>query len=137
MASGSGGGSDRGRHQPRHPAGRHQWALAFIRQPTPYTALSFENAGHLPASLAKGAPLDLTFSVTNQEGRDLRYRYLVTSASSGQVPVVLQRGSRDPRRGPAQGIRERRPNVPALPLSGAGVPAGFRRVHRRAGRTAR
>jgi len=74
------------------PAGRHQWALSFIRQPTPYTVLSFENAGHLPATLPSGGRLDLAFAVTNHEGRDLRYRYLVTSASSGQIPVVLHRG---------------------------------------------
>jgi len=74
------------------PAGRHQWALSLIRQPTPYTVLSFENAGHLPTSLPSGGRLDLAFAVTNHEGRDLRYRYLVTSASSGQIPVVLHRG---------------------------------------------
>ena len=73
------------------PAGRHQWAVSFIRQPTPYTVLSFENAGHLPTTLSSGGHLELTFAVTNHEGRDVRYRYLVTSASSGQIPVVLQR----------------------------------------------
>jgi hypothetical protein len=74
------------------PAGRHQWALSFIRQPTPYTVLSFENAGHLPTTLPSGGRLDLSFAVTNHEGRDVRYRYFVTSASNGQVPVVLHRG---------------------------------------------
>ena len=74
------------------PAGRHQWALSFIRQPTPDTVLSFENAGHLPTTVSSEGRLDLSFSVTNHEGRDIRYRYLVTSASGGQIPVVLQRG---------------------------------------------
>jgi len=74
------------------PAGRHQWALSLIRQPTPYTVLTFENAGHLPTGVSSGGRLDLSFSVTNHEGRNVRYRYLVTSASSGQIPVVLQRG---------------------------------------------
>ncbi len=74
------------------PAGRHQWALSFIRQPTPYTVLSFEDAAHLPTTVPSGAHLDLAFAVTNHEGRDLRYRYVVTSASSGQVPVVLHSG---------------------------------------------
>ncbi len=74
------------------PAGRHQWALSLIRQPTPYTVLSFENAGSLPTTVPSGGSLDLAFAVTNHEGRDLSYRYLVTSASSGQVPVVLRRG---------------------------------------------
>ena len=77
------------------PAGRHQWALSLIRQPTPYTVLSFENAGHLPTTVPAEGRLDLTFSVTNHEGRDVRYRYLVTNASSGQIPVVLQRGILD------------------------------------------
>jgi hypothetical protein len=74
------------------PAGRHQWALSLIRQPTPYTVLSFENAGHLPTTASSDGHLDLSFSVTNHEGHDVKYRYLVTSASSGQIPVVLQRG---------------------------------------------
>jgi len=74
------------------PAGRHQWALSLIRQPTPYTALSFEDPYRLPTTLPAGAHLNLAFAVTNREGRDLRYRYVVTSASSGQVPVVLRSG---------------------------------------------
>ena len=74
------------------PAGRHQWALSLIRQPTPYTVLSFENAARLPASLPEGAHLGLSFAVTNHEGRDIRYRYVVSSAAIGQDPAILKSG---------------------------------------------
>lgn len=72
------------------PAGRHQWALSFVRQPTYYTSLSFVDAAHLPTTVPKGSPLNLAFTVANHEGRDLVYRYSVTSAGPGQVPVVLR-----------------------------------------------
>jgi hypothetical protein len=72
------------------PAGRHQWALSFIRQPTPYTTLAFADAAHLPTTLPSGGRLDLMFTVANHEGHVVRYRYVVTSASNAQTPVVLR-----------------------------------------------
>jgi hypothetical protein len=74
------------------PAGRHQWALAFVRQPTHTTTLAFEHPATLPSSAVSGAPVALAFTVANQEGRDLRYRYVVTSGSEGQAPAVLEQG---------------------------------------------
>jgi hypothetical protein len=71
------------------PAGRHQWGLSFVRQPTDYTSLSFVDAAHLPTTVPEGSPLHLAFTVANQEGRDLDYPYSVTSASRGQVPVLV------------------------------------------------
>jgi hypothetical protein len=71
------------------PAGRHQWALSFVRQPTYYTSLSFVDAAHLPTTVPKGSTIHLSFTVANHEGRGLNYPYSVTSASRGQVPVLL------------------------------------------------
>ena len=75
------------------PAGRHQWAISIIRQPTHYTTLSFQDAGNLPSSITSGAPMHLSFTVANHEGRRIRYPYVLTSAnvSPGRAPTVLDR----------------------------------------------
>lgn len=65
------------------PAGRHQWALSLFRQPTYYTALSFNKAWALPATAAWDAPLHVSFSVANHEGRAVRYRYVLTEKADG------------------------------------------------------
>lgn len=65
------------------PAGRHQWALSLFRQPTYYTALSFNKAWALPATVAWDAPLNVSFSVANHEGRAVRYRYVLTEKAGG------------------------------------------------------
>jgi hypothetical protein len=75
------------------PGGRHQWALAIVRQPTRYTVLSFQDAADLPDQLGAGGNVDLSFAVTNDEGRPLRYEYVVTSASGPQDAVVLLRAT--------------------------------------------
>jgi hypothetical protein len=59
------------------PAGRHQWALSIIRQPARYTALSFRYGWLIPKFGIKGASMDLFFTITNQEGRTLKYRYII------------------------------------------------------------
>jgi hypothetical protein len=66
------------------PAGRHQWALSLFRQPTDYTALSFNKAWALPATAAWDAPLSVSFSVSNHEGRTIRYRYLLSETPGGE-----------------------------------------------------
>ncbi len=59
------------------PAGRHQWALSLFRQPTRYTALSFRYAWLLPASGINGKTYPLFFTIRNQEGRSVNYRYII------------------------------------------------------------
>jgi hypothetical protein len=71
------------------PGVRHQWALSFVRQPTHFTALSFEGASNLPATIAPGAPVRLTFNVANNEGRSVAYPYVVTSTDARAGAVVL------------------------------------------------
>jgi hypothetical protein len=65
------------------PAGRHEWALSLFRQPTHYTALSFNQAWALPASVPKGEPIAISFSVANHEGRAIRYRYVLGESPAG------------------------------------------------------
>jgi hypothetical protein len=77
------------------PAGRHQWAVSIIRQPTNYTALSFADAGHLPSTVTAGTPVRVSFSVANHESKLVRYPYVVTSANVGSdtTPTVLERAT--------------------------------------------
>lgn len=63
------------------PGGRHQWAVSLIRQPSPYTALSFTRPTDLPQRIGRFQRVTLTFSVANHEGRAMTYRYVVSSAS--------------------------------------------------------
>jgi hypothetical protein len=72
------------------PAGRHQWALALIRQPTLYTALWFNNASALPVSAVRGRPMTLSFSVANHEGKVVTYRYVVRQEVGGKSQVLAQ-----------------------------------------------
>ena len=65
------------------PAGRHQWALSVLRQPTRYTVLFFHHAGALPARVTAGQPVQVGFTVANREGRAVRYRYVISSYPVG------------------------------------------------------
>jgi hypothetical protein len=77
------------------PAGRHQWALSLFRQPTYYTALSFDKAWALPATAAWDAPLSVSFSVANHEGRAVRYRYVLSERAGGsRTATTLKQSAR-------------------------------------------
>jgi D-inositol-3-phosphate glycosyltransferase len=65
------------------PAGRHQWALSLLRQPTWYTVLSFDRAAVLPARVTAGQPVHVGFTVGNREGRAMRYRYVISTYPGG------------------------------------------------------
>jgi hypothetical protein len=73
--------------------GRHQWALSIFRQPTPYTALSFNRAWALPATAVRNQPVAISFAINNQEGQAVSYRY-VLSESAGGVSQTLGGSSR-------------------------------------------
>lgn len=62
------------------PFGRHQWAESLIRQPAHYSTLAFATPTALPTSIVSGKDVEFSFTVGNQEGRDLDYRYLVASS---------------------------------------------------------
>jgi hypothetical protein len=59
------------------PAGRHQWAISIFRQPTHYTALAIKYAWLLPSTKPLYSRVPLFFTVSNQQGEPLRYRYVV------------------------------------------------------------
>lgn len=76
------------------PQARHQWALSLVRQPTRFTALSFERPGALPAQVVKDAPVTVGFTIANMEGRPLVYRYVLQASSpagsAGSVSGTMQ-----------------------------------------------
>ena len=65
------------------PSARHQWALSLFRQPTPYTALSFGSAWALPKAIVPNEPIPVSFVITNQQGHDETYRYVIRQSSAG------------------------------------------------------
>jgi hypothetical protein len=72
------------------PSGRHQWALSLFRQPTPYTALAFNDASSLPAQAVINKPIAISFTVSNREGRKVSYRYVLTQSPSRTSSVLGQ-----------------------------------------------
>jgi D-inositol-3-phosphate glycosyltransferase len=78
------------------PAGRHQWALSLLRQPTRYTVLFFDRAADLPAHATAAQPVRFRFTVDNREGRDMRYRYVINAypLGDGGRPRPLARSAK-------------------------------------------
>ena len=72
------------------PAGRHQWALSLIRQPTPYTSLFFTKPAALPAAVSWDAPVPVSFSIQNNQGRPTAYRYVITDSAANQTQQLAE-----------------------------------------------
>jgi hypothetical protein len=70
------------------PAGRHQWAISLIRQPTPYTVLSFNKSWAIPTTATAGQPIVFSFTINNGQRHAIKYRYVVTE-STEQVSETL------------------------------------------------
>lgn len=70
------------------PWARHQWALSVERQPAHYTQLGFTNAAALPTTGIRGAGIPVTFIITNNEGRQISYRYVVASGSGTTLTAL-------------------------------------------------
>jgi hypothetical protein len=64
---------------------RHEWALSLIRQNAPYTQLGFTNAAGLPATAVRGNTIPISFAITNDEGKQVSYHYVVASGSSSKL----------------------------------------------------
>ncbi len=62
---------------------RHQLAISFTRQPSPFSALSFTDPTALPSTSRPGRTTEFSFSITNREGRAVSYDYLVTASYGG------------------------------------------------------
>ena len=67
---------------------RHQLAISFSRQPTPYTELYFTNPRTLPTFLSVSRPDSFSFTIVNREGRARVYSYVVTLSSSQGTSTV-------------------------------------------------
>jgi hypothetical protein len=78
---------------------RHQLALSFTRQPTPYTELYFDPMDQVVEAQNGTFPSPISFVITNHEGAATRYSYtaVLTGSSgpfgSGQGDVTLPAGS--------------------------------------------
>jgi hypothetical protein len=70
------------------PAGRHQWALSLFRQPTRYTVLSFNQGWKLPTTAIRNEPIGFSFTVANDEGRVVSYRYVLTASGGGSSHIL-------------------------------------------------
>jgi hypothetical protein len=67
---------------------RHQLAISFSRQPTPYTELYFTNPQTIPTFLSVSRPDSCSFTIANHEGRARTYSYVVTLSSSQGTSTV-------------------------------------------------
>ena len=70
------------------PSGRHEWAVSLFRQPTRYTALSFNKAAALPRTAAVNQPIPVSFTISNQEGRTEHYRYVLSDSAAGYSHIL-------------------------------------------------
>ena len=67
---------------------RHEWSLSLQRQPTPYTQLGFTNAASLPTTGVRGKGIPVSFTITNDEGKQISYRYVVASGSGTTLTAI-------------------------------------------------
>lgn len=71
---------------------RNEWGLSLGRRTTPYTQLGFNSATALPATAVRGEKVPVSFVITNDEGKQMSYRYVVASGS-GEKLVSLNSAS--------------------------------------------
>jgi hypothetical protein len=62
--------------------------MSLGRQPTPYTQLGFTNASSLPTTGVAGKGIPVSFTITNDEGRQVSYRYVVASGSGTKLTAL-------------------------------------------------
>ena len=72
---------------------RPSWAvrqleLSFVRQPTPYTELFFENPDRLPTSIPEAGVAAFSFSIRNNEIRAITYEYVCEIRTAGRTAVI-------------------------------------------------
>jgi hypothetical protein len=64
---------------------RHEWALSLGRQNTAYTQLGFSRAAALPVTAVRGKAIPISFAITNDEGKQVSYQYVVASGSGTKL----------------------------------------------------
>jgi hypothetical protein len=62
------------------PAGRHQWDVSILRQPTRYTVLYFDHPASLPHQATANQTISFSFTIVNDEGRSVDYHYRVQTS---------------------------------------------------------
>jgi hypothetical protein len=62
------------------PAGRHQWDVSILRQPTRYTVLYFDHPASLPHQATADQTIQFSFTIVNDEGRAVDYHYMVQTS---------------------------------------------------------
>jgi hypothetical protein len=67
---------------------RHEWTLSVQRQGPAYTGLGFTNAASLPITGVRGKGIPVSFIITNDEGRQVSYRYVVASGSGTTLTAI-------------------------------------------------
>jgi len=75
------------------PGTRHQWAESVVRQPAPYSAVSFVAPSELPTTLVSGQSLQFTFTVENHESKSLRYPYFLIASPTKNADGIVGGGS--------------------------------------------
>jgi hypothetical protein len=64
---------------------RHEWALSLGRENAPYTQLGFNRAAALPVTAVRGKDISIWFTITNDEGEQVSYQYMVASGSGTKM----------------------------------------------------
>jgi hypothetical protein len=72
------------------PVSRHQWALSLFRQPTYDTVLFFNNARALPKTAIDNAPMAVSFTIDNSEGRAVDYQYVLSITGGGHSRILMK-----------------------------------------------
>ena len=68
----------------------HQIAISMTRQPEPYTELYFTNPQALPTSLSLSRPNLCMFTISNHEGHDAIYSYVVTLSRLHGAKIIAR-----------------------------------------------
>jgi hypothetical protein len=64
---------------------RNEWKLSLGRENTPNTQLGFNRAVALPATAVRGKGIPVSFVITNGEGKQVAYQYVVSSGSNAKL----------------------------------------------------
>jgi hypothetical protein len=67
---------------------RNEWALSLGRRDSSYTQLGFTDAAALPATIARGKSVPVSFVVINDEGKNMSYEYVVQSGSGSKLETL-------------------------------------------------
>jgi hypothetical protein len=67
---------------------RNEWKLSLGRENSPSTQLGFKRAAALPATAVRGKSIPVSFVITNNEGKQVAYQYVVSSGSRAKLETL-------------------------------------------------